>query len=180
MRTPLIVATLAVTLAALSPAASARPGDSRSVRAAGTNAKTITLDVQDAEVKHVLLLLADTAGRNLVISDNVTGKVTLKLRSVPWDAALRVVLAAKDLGAVVEDDIIRVATRAQLDEETRRRLDDASSCEEKGPLVTRMIPVNYAKAAELRPLIEATLTKRGTVSVDERTNVLIVRDVICP
>jgi type IV pilus assembly protein PilQ len=180
MRHLFLIAALAFTVVAEAPPAFARAEDASAARTGRARVKTITLDVKDADVKHVLSLLADTAGKNLVMSDAVKGKVTLKLRQVRWDAALRVVLAAKDLGAVVEDDIIRVTTRTELDEETKRRVDRSTSCEEKSPLVTRMIPVNYASAAEMRPLIAATLTKRGTVSVDERTNVLIVRDVKCP
>lgn len=154
--------------------------DTRPEAKGSTRKKTISLDVQDAEVRSVLRLLADTANMNLVVADTVKGKVTLKLTNVPWDAALRVVLASKSLGAVVDDGIIRVATLAEIDDEERRRLERATTCEDKAPLVTRFIPVSYASAAEMKPLVEATLTKRGKVTFDERTNVLIVRDVRCP
>jgi len=164
---------------ACAPLVHAAP-DARQRANVSARKKTISLDVQDAEVRSVLRLLADTADMNLVVADSVKGKVTLKLTNVPWDAALRVVLASKAFGAVVDDDIIRVATLTELDDEERRRLERATTCEDKAPLVTRFIPVSYASAAEMKPLVEATLTKRGKVTFDERTNVLIVRDVRCP
>ncbi len=162
------------------PTAPPRPTKARP-HAAKTTKKRINLDVQNADIRNVVRLIGDTSGQNFVIGDDVKGRVTIKLRNVPWDEALDVILATKDLGKTQHgDNIIRIAPRTVLEEERARRLDRADECQEKGPLTTRLIPVNYGRAADMAPLVKATLTKRGTVTFDERTNTLIVRDVDCP
>jgi type IV pilus assembly protein PilQ len=143
-------------------------------------AKKITIDVQDADIHNVIRLFADVSGKNIVVADDVKGKVTIKLKNVPWDQALSVVLATKSLGYVETANIIRVAPQATLDAEQGARLLRANDCLEKGNLTTRMIPVSYARASDMLPVIKETLTKRGTAVVDERTNTIIVRDVSCP
>lgn len=142
--------------------------------------RRITLDLQDAEVRNVIRLIAEVSQLNIVVGDDVEGKVTLKLRDVPWDQALDVVLKAKGLGMAWEgDNIVRVAPQALLDEERRRRLDAAADCRTSAPLKTRTIQVNHARAADLVPIVKDTLSARGRVTYDERTNVLIVKDVDC-
>lgn len=139
--------------------------------------KNITIDVMDADVVNVLRLFADVSGKNFVIDDEVKGKVTLKLKNVPWDRALRVVLQTKDLGMKSEGNIVRIAPQAELDAEEQARLDGYAARQDKGPLVTRIIVVNNARAEELLPHVQKLLSKRGTASADPRTNTIVVRDV---
>lgn len=139
--------------------------------------KRITIDMQDAEIGNVLRLLADVSGKNLVYGDEVKGKITLKLKNVPWTQALKVVLQTKGLGSQTDGNVIRIALQSDLDAEEQARLDLQAQRDLKGPLTTRIIPVNYARAKELADQIKPMLSPRGTISVDERTNTIIVRDV---
>jgi type IV pilus assembly protein PilQ len=153
------------------PAPSARP------KTAAREVKNITIDVKDADIHNVLRLFADVSDKNFVVGDDVKGTVTLKLKSVPWPDALQVVLQSKALGQVEDGNIIRIRPQAVLDNEEQRALDLAALEREKGPLVTRMLPVNYARAEEMAAVVRPLLTARGTCTVDERTNTIIVRDV---
>ena len=139
--------------------------------------RRITIDMQDAEIGNVLRLLADVSGKNLVYGEEVKGKITLKLKNVPWSQALKVVLQTKGLGAEHDGNVIRIALQTDLDAEEQARLDLAAARELKGPLATRIIPVSYANAKELAEQIKPLLSPRGTLSVDTRTNTIIVRDV---
>ncbi|MCC7073490.1 MAG: secretin and TonB N-terminal domain-containing protein [Deltaproteobacteria bacterium] len=161
-------------IAAVLVLAWAKPADACAPRCTG---KKITVDLQHAEIGNVLRLLADVSGHNFVYGDEVKGKVTLKLREVPWDQALDVVLKTKGLGMKKDGNVIRVAALDVLRAEEMAALDLAAQRELKGPLTTRVIPVNYAPAKELAAHLKLLLSPRGTVSVDERTNTIIVRDV---
>ena len=139
--------------------------------------KKITVDLQDADIGNVLRLLADVSGNNFVYGEEVKGKVTLKLKDVPWDQALDVVLKTKGFGMRKDGNVIRVASLEALHKEDLDALELGEQRLLKGPLTTRVIPVNYARAQELAVQVKMLLSPRGTVSVDERTNTLIVRDV---
>ncbi|MBI1946335.1 MAG: secretin and TonB N-terminal domain-containing protein [Deltaproteobacteria bacterium] len=152
----------------------ADPADACGPRCTG---RKITVDLQNAEIGNVLRLLADVSGNNFVYGEEVKGKVTLKLRDVPWDQALDVVLKTKGLGMRKNGNVIRVATLDALHQEELAALELAVQRDLKGPLTTRIIPVNYAPAKELAAHLKLLLTPRGTVSVDERTNTIIVHDV---
>lgn len=154
--------------------AAAKPADACAPRCTG---KKITVDLQNAEIGNVLRLLADVSGHNFVYGEEVKGKVTLKLREVPWDQALEVVLKTKGLGMKKSGNVIRVASLDALHQEELDALELVAQREQKGPLTTRVIPVNYAPAKELAAHLKLLLSPRGTVSVDERTNTIIVRDV---
>lgn len=139
--------------------------------------KRITLDLYEADLHNVLRLFADVSGKSFVVADDVQGRVTLKLKDVPWDRALEVILRSQGLGLDVEGDIYRVAPQAELFAEEQRALDQRQLWRQKAPLRTKVIPVNYARAKELVPLVKSLLSERGRVTWDERTNVLIVKDV---
>ncbi|HYH94623.1 secretin and TonB N-terminal domain-containing protein [Hyalangium sp.] len=139
--------------------------------------KRITLDVVRADIHDVLRLLAEKGGLNVVVSDDVKGKVTLKLRNVPWRQALDTVLASNGLGQELRGNVLRVAPVKQLAEEAAARTQLKKAREEVAPLRTFLIPVNYANASELLPQVKAQLSPRGTASVDARTNTIIVTDV---
>jgi type II secretory pathway component HofQ len=141
------------------------------------DSKRITLDVVRADLHDVLRLLAEKGGLNVVVADEVRGKVTLRLRDVPWRQALDTVLASHGLGQELRGNVLRVATMKQLTEEAEARAKLKQAREEVAPLRTYFIPVSYAKAAELLPQVKAQLSPRGRASVDDRTNTLIVTDV---
>ena len=139
--------------------------------------RRIELDLKDADIHNVLRLLADVGRVNIVTSDEVSGTVTIRMRNVPWDQALDVVLQSKGLGMVKQGNLIRVAPLATLQKERELRLAAAKQEYELTPLETRLIPVSYASADDLQARAKDLLSPRGTLAVDERTNVLIARDV---
>ncbi|WP_375769300.1 secretin and TonB N-terminal domain-containing protein [Archangium gephyra] len=160
---------LALALAA-TPAVASPPKES----------KRISLDVTRANVHDVLRMLADVGRLNLVVSDEVQGTVTLSLRNVPWTEALDVVLASRGLGMERRGSVLRVASLKTLQEEAESLARLKKAKEETAPLRTWLIPVNYARASEMLPHVKGVLSPRGSVSVDARTNTLIVTDVEAP
>lgn len=139
--------------------------------------RRITIDLQEADIINVLRLLGDVSGDNIVVGEDVKGKVTIKLKNVPWDQALDVILRTKQLGQERRSGIIRIAPQARLDEERSARLKIQEEVRDRQPTSVRLIPVNYAVASELVPQIKELLSKRGRATFDERTNVIIVDDV---
>lgn len=145
--------------------------------AAAYRGKKITIDLQDADIVNVIRLIGDVSGKNVVVAEDVKGKVTLKLKNVPWDQALDVILKTKDLGQETRGGIIRVVLQSKLDAERQARLALQEEREKKMPTTVRLIPVNYAVAKELQPQVKEILSQRGKVAFDERTNVLVVEDI---
>ncbi len=139
--------------------------------------KKISIDLKDAEIHNVLRLLSDVSGANIVVSEAVKGKVTLKLKNVAWTRALQVVLRSKSLGMVQEGNIIEVDTLERINARVKLRAELAALRTQSGALVTVMLPLSYAKAADIAKLVQPMLTERGSVSIDARTNTLIVTDV---
>ncbi|MFO0592377.1 MAG: type IV pilus secretin PilQ [Polyangiaceae bacterium] len=139
--------------------------------------KKVDLDLRDADIHNVLRLLSDVGKVNIVTSDAVTGTVTIRLRNVPWDQALETVLQAKGLGMVRQGNMIRIALLADLNKERELAIARRKSELQLAPIETRIIPVSYASAADLQARAKDLLSPRGTIAVDERTNVLIARDV---
>ncbi len=141
----------------------------------------LTLNFQDIEVRPLLQLLADTSGQNIVVSDTVKGRVTLRLQNVPWDQALDIVLKTKGLDMRRKDNVILVAPQQELASQEKAELEAQKDIQELAPLRTEFLTVNYAKASEIARLMKSTgggslLSERGEVTVDERTNTLLVRD----
>ncbi|MFO0665994.1 MAG: type IV pilus secretin PilQ [Polyangiaceae bacterium] len=139
--------------------------------------RRIDLDLKDADIHNVLRFLADVGKVNIVTADDVTGTITIRMRNVPWDQALDVVLQAKGLGMVRAGNLIRVAPLDKLQKERELRLAAAKQEFELTPLETRLIPVSYAQADHIQTKAKDLLSPRGSVSVDERTNTLIARDI---
>lgn len=140
--------------------------------------RRIDLDFKDADIHNILRLLSEVGGVNVVTADNVGGTVTIRMRDVPWDQALDVVLQAKSLGMVRQGNLLRVAPLAQLEQEREAAIARQKQQQQLAPLETRLVPVSYATASDLQPRVRELLTERGTVSVDTRTNMLIVRDIV--
>ncbi|WP_346795641.1 type IV pilus secretin PilQ [Halomonas sp. Bachu 37] len=141
----------------------------------------VSLNFQDIEVRSVLSTLAEFTGLNLVASDSVSGRVTLNLNEVPWDQALDLILKSRGLSSRREGDVIVVAPAGELAEIERQEIEARSQQETLAPLVTEFIEVKYARATDLATLLRGgdgfgLLTERGRVSVDERTNTLLIQD----
>ena len=149
----------------------------------------LSLEFQDVSVRTILEVLAQHSNTNIVASDSVSGNITLRLINVPWDQALDIILKSKNLDKRVNGNVIWVAPAAEL---AKQEADELKAQQEKkvlDPLRIEYIRLNYAKAENVRTLIEAgratsdrssantsLLTDRGTVTIDTRTNTLIVKD----
>src|SRR5215475_6203777 len=140
----------------------------------------LTLNFQDIETRAVLQLLADASGQNIVVSDSVSGNVTLRLQNVPWDQALDIVLRTKGLDKRKQDNVIIVAPQAGLAAREKADLAARKDVQELAPLRSEYLQVNYAKAKDMEALIKSEknslLSSRGSVAVDERTNTLLLQD----
>lgn len=158
-------------------ASAVTPGLLGQARRAGYTGRRMDLDLKDADIHNVLRLLADIGRVNIITADNVTGSVTIKMRNVPWDQALDVVLQAKSLGMVRQGNMIRVAPLADLEKEREMAIARRKQEMQLAPIETRLIPVSYADATEIQSRAKDLLSERGSIAVDERTNVMIVRDV---
>ena len=147
----------------------------------GYTGERLSLNFQDIEVRAVLQLIADFTGLNMVTSDAVSGNVTLRLKNVPWDQALDIILKSRGLGMRQNGNVVMVAPQEELTARERVELEANQQIEELAPLRTEFIQINYANATDLSGLIvsgENKLTsERGTISIDQRTNTLIVQDV---
>ncbi len=146
----------------------------------GYTGERLSLNFQDIEVRAVLQLIADFNGFNLVASDTVTGRVTLRLKNVPWDQAMDLILKTKGLGMRKSGNVIMVAPQEEIASREKLELESQKQLQELSPLKTEFVHVNYAKAQALADLMKTKtnklLTPRGNVSVDERTNTLLVQD----
>jgi len=140
----------------------------------------LTLNFQDIETRAVLQLLADASGQNIVVSDSVSGNVTLRLQNVPWDQALDIVLRTKGLDKRRQDNVIIVAPQAELAAREKAELAAKKDVQELAPLRSEYLQVNYAKASDMAALVKtqtnSLLSQRGSVAVDERTNTLLLQD----
>jgi type IV pilus assembly protein PilQ len=147
----------------------------------GYTGERLSLNFQSIEVRAVLQLIADFTGLNLVASDTVSGSVTLRLKNVPWDQALDIILKARGLGMRQAGNVMMVGPQEEIAAREKLELESQRQIEELAPLRTEFMQINYAKAANLAGLIQSgensLLSDRGNVSIDERTNTLIIQDV---
>ena len=139
--------------------------------------KKISLDVKDADITNIFRLLAEVSKLNIVVPEEVKGKITLRLIDVPWDQALDIILKTKGLGMIREGNVIRIAPVQKIAEEKKRLLEEKKAAVELEELTVKLIPVNYAKASEISPKVKGLLSPRGSVTVDDRTNTLVIKDV---
>jgi type IV pilus assembly protein PilQ len=140
----------------------------------------LSLNFQDIEVRAVLQLIADFTGLNIVTSDTVNGNVTLRLRNVPWDQALDIILKTKGLGKRQMGNVLLIAPSEEIAAREKLELQSTQQVQDLAPLRAEYVQVNYAKAGDIAGLLKteknSLLSSRGTVSVDERTNTLLVQD----
>lgn len=139
----------------------------------------LSLNFQDIEVRSVLQLIADFTSLNLVASDTVSGRITLRLQNVPWDQALDLILKTKGLDKRQIGNVLLVAPADEIAAREQLELESQAQIESLAPLRTEYVRVNYARAPDLQNLIKtegSLLSNRGSVTVDERTNTLIIQD----
>ncbi len=140
----------------------------------------ISLNFQDIDVRTVLQIIADYNGFNLVTSDSVSGQVTLRLDGVPWDQALDIILKVKGLDKRMEGSILLVAPSEEIAAREAKELEAKNQVEKLAPLYSEYFQVNYAKASDIAEMLRNQetnmLSDRGRVSVDQRTNTLLMRD----
>lgn len=138
----------------------------------------LSLNFQDIDVRSVLQLIADFTDLNLVASDTVSGSITLRLQNVPWDQALDLVLKTKGLDKRKVGNVLLVAPADEIAARERQELEAQKQIAELAPLRRELVQVNYAKAADIAKLFQSVAGEdgegRGSVTVDERTNSIIV------
>jgi len=139
--------------------------------------RRLSLDFKDADIKNILRLIAEVSDLNIIAGDDVTGKITMRLVDVPWDQALDIVLQTRNLGMSRVGNVIRIAPVDTLKKEMQAELEAKRAKEKLEDLVTELIQVNYATAKDLVPQIKHVLSDRGDIKVDDRTNIIIVKDI---
>ncbi|MGL5429808.1 MAG: type IV pilus secretin PilQ [Vibrio sp.] len=144
--------------------------------------KLISINFQDIPVRNVLQLIADYNSFNLVVSDSVVGNLTLHLDGVPWQQVLDIILQVKGLDKRVDGNVILIAPKEELDLREKQALEKARLTEELGDLKSQIIKINFAKASDIAAMIGGEgnvnmLSDRGSISIDERTNSLLIREL---
>ena len=140
----------------------------------------LSLNFQDIDIRSVLQIIADVTDMNLVVSDTVSGNITLRLKNVPWDQALELVLKTKSLDKRITGNVMMIAPAAEIAERERFEIETNKQVKELKEPQTEFIQVNYAKASDIVALLgteQGILSERGKVQADPRTNTLIVRDI---
>ena len=163
-------------------ALAAEAGGTARVEARGPKSYTgqkLSLDFKDADIKNVFRLLAEVSGLNIVVTNDVNRKVTLRLVDVPWDQALDLLIDTNGLGKEQMGNVVRISTAGQLKTERDALFAAKKSEETLEPLHTVYFNINYAKAKDLEPKIKTLLSKRPDASLvtDERSNMIMVRDI---
>lgn len=152
----------------------------------GFSGERLSLNFQNIEVRSLLQVIADFTNFNIVTSDTVGGSLTLRLKDVPWDQALNIIMEAKSLGMKKNGNVLWIAPKDEIDERTKKDFEAARSIEQLEPLRTQGFQINYAKAEELKKQIadnsgtsEAStrfLSPRGSAIAEPRTNQLFITD----
>jgi len=146
----------------------------------GYAGEKLSLNFQNVEVRAVLQVIADFTGLNIITSDTVGGNLTLRLKDVPWDQALDIILQAKGLSKRKNGNVILIAPTDELAAKEKLALEAQAAVSDLEPVRTESFALSYAKAEDLQKLLtnkdQKILSKRGTATVDERTNTLFVQD----
>lgn len=154
----------------------------------GFNGEKLTLNFQNIEIRSLLAVIADFTKFNIITSDSVTGSVTLRLKDVPWDQALDIILQTKGLGMRKTGNVLRIAPKDELAAQEKQDFEAKAAIQNIEPLVTQSFQLNYTKAADIalqiQPSGSATassarglLSSRGSVMAEPRTNQLFVTDI---
>ena len=146
----------------------------------GFAGEKLSLNFQNVEVRSVLQVLADFTGLNIITSDSVTGNLTLRLKDVPWDQALDIILRSKGLDMRKDGNVVWIAPRDELATREKLALESRSQISDLEPTQTESFLLNYQKAADVQGLLsnatQRILSKRGSAVVDTRTNMVFVQD----
>jgi type IV pilus assembly protein PilQ len=146
----------------------------------GYKGEKLSLNFQNVEVRAVLQVIADFTGLNIITSDTVTGSLTLRLKDIPWDQALDIIMQTKGLDMRKNGNVVLIAPREELAVKERQQLESRQQISDLEPLQTEMFQLNYQKAEAVQKLIsdkeQKFLSKRGSAVVDPRTNILFVQD----
>ncbi len=156
----------------------------------GYKGDKLSLNFQNIEVRAILQLLADFTGMNLVTSDTVQGNVTLRLKNVPWDQAMDIILKTKGLAMRQNGNVMLIAPAGEIAAQERQELEAKKQLVELEPLYSEVFEINFAKASELKTILKSNgggansvagevtgfISDRGSITVDERTNSLLIRD----
>jgi len=172
----LVLSTGLALMVMMAPPASARSA-SQLVGLERTGPNTFSIDVDGADVRTVCRAISEFSGRNIVVAKDVKADVSVVIHNVSWNEALRTILRSSGLDYVEEGGIFRVDDMSKLRAEQVERDAAYAKSIEVVPLETRIVKLNYANAAELTAPLGASLTKRGTITVEKRTNSLIVSDL---
>jgi type IV pilus assembly protein PilQ len=144
--------------------------------------KPISLDFQDVPVRQVLQIIAQVNGFNLVTTDTVNGNVTISLSGVPWDQALDMILKIRGLDKRLEGNILLIAPTEELSARETQQLQSKQQVQNLAELKSAHIEINYAKADEISTILKTSdggiLSSRGSVTVDARTNTILIRDTL--
>ncbi len=158
----------------------------------GYKGEKLSLNFQNVEVRAVLQVIADFTGLNIITSDSVTGNLTLRLKDIPWDQALDIIMQTKGLDMRKNGTVVLIAPREELALKEKQQLESARQIDDLEPLQTELFQLNYAKAADLLAVVNAGtggtggasgagtqrfLSRRGSAFVDPRTNILFVQDI---
>jgi type IV pilus assembly protein PilQ len=139
--------------------------------------KRVSFEFKDIDLHNLLRIIAEISKKNIIVADDVGGKITIRLRNVPWDQALDLVLRSKGLGKEEFGNIMRVAPLGTLEGEAKARAARRKADHDTREVTVALVPVNYATAGDMSIKVKDVLTDRGTVTIDTRTNTLIVRDL---
>jgi type IV pilus assembly protein PilQ len=139
--------------------------------------KRLSIDLRGADIQNVLRLIADEASINIVAGNGVVGSVTMRLENVPLADAFITILKSLGMGYEQDGEVYRVAPATEFASEAQRRRQDLVDSFPLEPLEIVLMPVNYGEASQIGTLVGTVLSSRGTVSVDNRTNTLIIKDV---
>ena len=138
----------------------------------------IDLNFQNVDIRAVLQIIAEVADMNLVVSDNVTGTATLRLKNVPWDQALDILLKSKGLDKRETGNVLMIGTATEISERERIEAESQQQVQELAPLLTEFIQVDFRRASDMRSRLEEArlISERGFILADDQTNVLMVRE----
>jgi type IV pilus assembly protein PilQ len=168
------------------PVGSTPGGESKTVPAGADESLTtekkytgqkISLDFKDADIKNVFRLLAEVSGLNIIVTNDVNRKVTIRLTEVPWDQALDLIIDTNGLGKEQVGNVVRISTAGQLKAEKDALAAAQKAKEDLEPLQTAYFNVNYAKVKDLEDKVKKLVSKRGSLVTDERSNTIMVRDI---
>ena len=138
--------------------------------------KPLSLQVRDADIRDVISFISEDSGSNIVMSDQVSGRISLKLRKIPWDQALVSVMRSKNLGYTRQGNVIRISTMKELQDESNYAREMLKAQTEYAPVKAKVIPVNYANVETLQTQVKEFMSKEGRVVVDARSNSILLTD----